>query len=177
MLCLCAYWVSMIPMKPKTLQLSFCNSGPSGPHSIQWFVRTGGSVIRHDPGPTTQLSVNPSSSRSAPTIYLGSLSPQAVGTCAEGKLHPATVLGEVLLANSHFNSHFNGNFCIYIYLCVCVCMYMYVYTYEYIYIYTYMIMYAYTYVCVCMCMCVYVAYACMYACMPVCLYACMYVCM
>ena len=127
----------MIPMKPKTLQLSFCNSGPSGPHSIQWFVRTGGSVIRHDPGPTTQLSVNPSSSRSAPTIYLGSLSPQAVGTCAEGKLHPATVLGEVLLANSHFNSHFNGNFCIYIYLCVCVCVCicMYIHTNTYIYIY------------------------------------------
>ena len=175
MLCLCAYWVSMIPMKPKTLQLSFCNSGPSGPHSIQWFVRTGGSVIRHDPGPTTQLSVNPSSSRSAPTIYLGSLSPQAVGTCAEGKLHPATVLGEVLLANSHFNSHFNGNFCIYIYLCVCVCMYMYVYTYEYIYIYIHIwsCMHIHMYVCVCVCVCMLR----MPVCMPVCLYACMYVCM
>ena len=55
---LCAYWVSMIPMKPKTLQLSFCNSGPHSPHSIQGFVRTG-SVIRHDPGPTTQLSTTP----------------------------------------------------------------------------------------------------------------------
>ena len=171
----------MIPMKPKTLQLSFCNSGPSGPHSIQWFVRTGGSVIRHDPGPTTQLSVNPSSSRSAPTIYLGSLSPQAVGTCAEGKLHPATVLGEVLLANSHFNSHFNGNFCIYIYIyiyacvCVCICMYIHTNTYIYIYIYDHVCIYicmcVYVYVCVC-CVCLYV---CLYACMPVCMYVCRYV--
>ena len=99
------------------------------------------------------------------------------------KTAPGNGFGGVLLANSPFNSHFNGNFCVYIYIYMRVCVYVYVCIYIriHIYIYIHTCMHIHIYVCVCVCVCMLRMSVCMPVCMPicmpVCMYACMYVCM